>query len=105
MELSWRMQIELGVELRFRPEAEILHRHRRSWAALWRQGVQHGRGVAFMKRTHPDRYAIDPGEQSTRLANILRSPRVHGWSGTWFQIVWLAGMTAGYLRGPAWSRE
>lgn len=105
MELSWRMQLSLGVELVFRPEAAILHRHRRTWRALWRQGVQHGRGIAFMKRAYPDRYAIDPGEQAGRLAGILRALAEHGVPGALFQIVWLAGMTAGYLRGPAWSRE
>lgn len=105
MELSWRMQLDLGVALAFRPEAAILHRHRRTWAALWRQGVQHGRGVAFMKRTFPERYAIDSREQVGRLGGILRALAREGAPGAMFQIVWFTGMTAGYLRGPAWSRE
>jgi hypothetical protein len=99
------MQLDLGVELAFRPEAEMLHRHRRTWGALWRHGVQHGRGVAFMKRTYPDRYAIDAGEQAGRLGGIARALVREGMSGALFQVVWFAGMTAGYLRGPAWSRE
>ena len=105
MEISWRMQIELGLRLVFRPEAAIRHRHRRTWRALWRQGVQHGRGVAFMKRVYPDRYAIDPREQAGRLGGIARALARGGIAGAAFQVVWFAGMTAGYLRGPAWSGE
>lgn len=105
MELSWRMQLELGVELAFRPEAEILHRHRRTWGQLWRHGMQHGRGVAFMRQAYPDRYAIEAGEQAGRVGDVVRSLARGGLAGAWFQVVWLAGMTAGFLRGPAWSRE
>jgi GT2 family glycosyltransferase len=70
MELSWRLQIEAGRTILFRPQAVIRHRHRRTWGALWRQGVQHGRGTAFMKRTYPDHYRISPGEQVQRLAGL-----------------------------------
>ena len=70
MELSWRMQIVAGVRLLFRPEAVVLHRHRRTWRALWRHGRQHGRGVAFMKSVYPDRYAIRLGEQLGRIGAI-----------------------------------
>jgi len=70
MELSWRLQIEAGRTILFRPQAVIRHRHRRTWGALWRQGVQHGRGTAFMKRTYPAHYRISPGEQVQRLAGL-----------------------------------
>ncbi len=98
MELSWRMQIELGRRILFRPEAVVLHRHRRTAGALWRQAVQHGRGVAFMKRTHPKVYRISGKEQMGRVGQMV--------SGTdsLFLALWYAGMLAGYLRGPAWVR-
>jgi cellulose synthase/poly-beta-1,6-N-acetylglucosamine synthase-like glycosyltransferase len=96
MELSWRMQIELERRLVFRPDAVVLHRHRRTVGALWRQAVQHGRGVAFMKRTYPDVYRISGREQAQRVGEMV--------SGTdsVFLALWWAGMVAGYLRGPAW---
>jgi cellulose synthase/poly-beta-1,6-N-acetylglucosamine synthase-like glycosyltransferase len=73
MELSWRLQIEKQRTILFRPEAVIRHRHRRTWGALWRQGVQHGRGTAFMKRTYPDHYSISAAEQVHRLAGLARA--------------------------------
>jgi cellulose synthase/poly-beta-1,6-N-acetylglucosamine synthase-like glycosyltransferase len=116
MELSWRMQIAAGVSILFRPEAVVRHRHRRTLGELWRQGSQHGRGVAFMKRTFPDRYRIDPREQLRRLGSIVHSagraalPGIGSgdadrdrWFTPFFLAVWYGGMGAGYLLGPARS--
>jgi cellulose synthase/poly-beta-1,6-N-acetylglucosamine synthase-like glycosyltransferase len=116
MDLSWRLQLQLGARLLFRPEARILHRHRRGVEALWRQGVQHGRGVAFMKKTFPEHYRIHPLEQVRRLGGIARAaggalaPSTRGagpagdrfWAPV-FLCVWYGGMLLGYLRGPAWT--
>jgi glycosyltransferase involved in cell wall biosynthesis len=111
MELSWRMQIEQNARLDFRPGAVVLHRHRRTVGALWRQAVQHGRGVAFMKRTYPDVYRISPSEQLRRVGGIAGaagSAATGGGSDAWlapgFLALWYAGMLAGYVRGPAWVR-
>jgi len=73
MELAWRMQIACGATLVFRPDAVIRHRHRRTWGALWRQGLQHGQGVAFMKSVYPDRYRVKIGEQILRMGQIARA--------------------------------
>jgi glycosyltransferase involved in cell wall biosynthesis len=73
MELAWRMQIASGASLVFRPDAVVRHRHRRTWRALWRQGRQHGQGVAFMKSVYPDRYRIRIGEQMGRIGQIVRA--------------------------------
>lgn len=111
MELSWRMQIERGAKLLFRPDAIVLHRHRRSWGALWRQAVQHGRGVAFMRRTYPSHYRFSATEQVERLATLARSAartanagrsRDRLYEPLWLGI-WYAGLAAGYLLGPAWT--
>ncbi len=114
MDLSWRLQIDGGTTLLFRPEAKIFHRHRRTFGALWRQGVQHGRGVAFMKATYPDRYHIRAGEQVGRLFGVARAagdaifPDRHGplqdrLLAPVFLAFWYGGLLAGYLRGPAWT--
>jgi cellulose synthase/poly-beta-1,6-N-acetylglucosamine synthase-like glycosyltransferase len=115
MDLSWRLQLEGGTTLLFRPEARIFHRHRRTLGALWRQGVQHGQGVAFMKATYPDRYRIDAGEQVGRLLGVARAaagavvpargPARDRFVAPVFLTVWYGGLLAGYLRGPAWTRE
>lgn len=111
MELSWRMQIERGAKLLFRPDAIVLHRHRRSWGALWRQAVQHGRGVAFMRRTYPSHYRFSAREQVERLGTLARSAAGTAKAGRsrdrlyeplWLGI-WYTGLAAGYLRGPAWT--
>jgi len=112
MELAWRLQIEGGREILFRPDAVIRHRHRRTWGALWRQGVQHGRGVAFMKRTYPDYYRIHPTEQVRRLTGLAGAvgrtvTAGHGTDTGWaplFLALWYGGLLAGYLMGPARSR-
>jgi len=113
MELAWRLQLVGGWEILFRPEAVVRHRHRRTWGALWRQGVQHGRGVAFMKRTYPQHYRILPAEQIRRLAGLAgaigRSASGErgsdaGWAPL-FLALWYGGLLAGYLMGPAASRR
>ncbi len=73
MELSWRLQISGGARILFRPEAVILHRHRRTWGELWRQACQHGRGVAFMRREYPDHYRISLAEQARRVGGLARA--------------------------------
>lgn len=113
MELSWRLQLEAGARILFRPDARVRHRHRRSWGELWRHGRQHGQGVAFMRETYPERYRIEPGEQLARLAGIVRETgRALGgseeghrdrWWAPLFLAVWYGGMGAGFLAGPARS--
>jgi glycosyltransferase involved in cell wall biosynthesis len=100
MDLSWRMQLELKRRLLFRPEAVVLHRHRRTWRQLWRHGRQHGRGVAFMKKNYPEVYRIDPGEQLGRIAGLVRAAAaaIDGRQKNGF-----ARDRAGYLMGPAHS--
>lgn len=108
MEISWRMQLRERAEILFRPDARVRHRHRRTWRALWRQGVQHGRGVAFMKRTYPEHYAISPREQLSRLAGIAGAARGGGGHdpdrrfAPLFLSLWYGGLLAGYLLGPAY---
>lgn len=105
MEFSWRMQIERGATVLFRPEAVVRHRHRRTWGAFWRQAVQHGRGVALMRRNYPDRYRISLRGQAGRLLSRRRSEAagVDGlWEPVWLTL-WYGGLLAGYLRGPAWT--
>lgn len=112
MELSWRMQLKLGRRILFRPQAAILHRHRRTLGALWRHGCQHGRGVAFMKRTYPDLYRIRAVEQIGRIGELAQAagrsvgPRGNGanpdrWYAPLFLATWYCGMGAGYVMGPA----
>jgi cellulose synthase/poly-beta-1,6-N-acetylglucosamine synthase-like glycosyltransferase len=113
MEFSWRMQIELNSRLMYRPAATVLHRHRRTFGDLWRQGIQHGRGVAYMKRRYPDRYRIRIMEQYRRLGTVLRSgaaalagagagaERTDRSRAPLFLVIWYTGMGIGYLMGPA----
>lgn len=116
MDLSWRMQFELDRRILFRPEAAILHRHRRTLGALWRHGCQHGRGVAFMKRAYPDLYRIRAGEQVGRVGEMAQAAgRTIGrsdngrdpdrWYAPLFLATWYCGMGAGYLLGPARTRR
>ena len=107
MDFAWRMQGAGVVRLGFRPEAVVLHRHRRTASGLWRQGVQHGRGVAFMKRTYPHRYRISAGEQVRRMGNMAAAAAgAAGGTDRWripgYLALWYGGMTWGYIRGPAW---
>ena len=111
MDLSWRLQREGEARLLFRPEAVVLHRHRRTVGALWRQAVQHGRGVAFMKHAHPGIYRIDPREQVQRIAGMgaavarVASRDPDACRMPFHLGVWYSGMLWGLLRGPAWTRR
>lgn len=107
MELSWRMQIEASARVLFRPEAVVLHRHRRTVGGLWRQGLQHGRGVAFMREAHPSQYTISWREQLRRLGGIAAAPVASPGSvadrlaSPFLLAVWYGGMAAGYAVGPS----
>jgi cellulose synthase/poly-beta-1,6-N-acetylglucosamine synthase-like glycosyltransferase len=111
MDLSWRMQLSMGRRILFRPEAVVQHRHRRTLGALWRHGCQHGRGVAFMRRTYPELYRIHPGEQLGRVGELAQAAGsaardVGGldpdrWYAPLFLATWYCGMGAGYVMGPA----
>ena len=110
MELSWRMQLDAGAAILFRPDAVVLHRHRRTLRGLWGQAVQHGRGTAFVKRTYPAIYRIEPGEQLGRLSGIAAAAGGAAagrdsdrWREPGYLTVWYAGLAWGYLLGPAWT--
>jgi GT2 family glycosyltransferase len=117
MEFSWRMQLELEAELAYRPRAVVKHRHRRTFRDLYRHGVQHGRGVAYMKRRFPGRYTIGIGEQFGRLGELLRSGgralagkgpaerRSDRFHAPLFLMTWYLGLGVGFLRGPALAGE
>jgi glycosyltransferase involved in cell wall biosynthesis len=109
MEFSWRMQVERRALLEFRPDAVVLHRHRRTAGALWRQAVQHGRGVAFMKRAYPAVYRFSVGEQWRRVlgvgaaaAGAATGGDPDRWRTPGYLALWYGGMTWGYVKGPAW---
>ncbi|HZN55851.1 MAG TPA: glycosyltransferase [Candidatus Polarisedimenticolaceae bacterium] len=109
MDLSWRMQLTRGATLSFRPDAVVLHRHRRSVSGLWKQAVQHGQGVAFMRRSHPDVYRIDGREQLRRLGGLgaaaaaALSPGADAWRTPGYLALWYGGLAWGYVKGPAWT--
>jgi cellulose synthase/poly-beta-1,6-N-acetylglucosamine synthase-like glycosyltransferase len=115
MDLCWRMQLELELELKYEPDAIVRHQHRRTWRALLRQGVAHGRGVAWMKRSYPEIYRFSGGEQAGRLAGMLASvariplrtgrPLRERLAEPLFLATWYGGMTAGWLMGPALTRQ
>ena len=111
MELSWRMQLDEKVRIAFRPDAVVLHRHRRTVGALWRQAVQHGRGVAFMRDEYPEVYRISVMEQLGRIGGIAGATATAVTGGVdrllapFFLSLWYGGMLTGYVRGPAWVEK
>lgn len=52
VDLIWRA-IEQGWTVRYEPTAEVLHRPRRSWAALVRQRASYGSAAAPLDHRHP----------------------------------------------------
>jgi len=115
MDFCWRMQLESDWQLRYEPRAVVRHHHRRTWKALVKQGIAHGRGVAFMKRTYPALYRFRGGEQAGRAAGLLRSlaaipfpaamPFRDRIAEPLFLAAWYGGMAAGYVMGPALVRR
>ncbi|HEU5081819.1 MAG TPA: mycofactocin biosynthesis glycosyltransferase MftF [Acidimicrobiales bacterium] len=59
VDLVWRA-IEAGWTVRYEPAAEVVHRPRRSWAALLRQRAAYGSAAAPLDRRHPG--AVAPVE-------------------------------------------
>ena len=114
MDLCWRLQLCTRWTLRYEPRAIVRHHHRRSWRALVRQGVAHGRGVAWMRRSFPDVYRFDGAEQAGRVAQLVKAVAAIPLPGEapvrdrlaepFFLAAWYGGMAAGYLMGPALVR-
>ncbi len=104
MDFCWRVQIELGLSVGYRPDAIIRHQHRTTYKALWRQALRHGWGAQYMHRSYPDHYAMSTGENSGRIAGLLRelfigTPGPDRWHRPAFLFIWYAGMTLGYFGG------
>ena len=53
IDFSWRF-LDAGLEVRRRPQAVVLHRHRTTARELFRQQVGYGRGQALLVRKYPD---------------------------------------------------
>ncbi|HEU4657594.1 MAG TPA: glycosyltransferase [Capillimicrobium sp.] len=53
VDLSWRMQHELGLGLAYAPGAVVEHRHRTSLGGLWRQWKRYGWGTVQLAQRYP----------------------------------------------------
>jgi cellulose synthase/poly-beta-1,6-N-acetylglucosamine synthase-like glycosyltransferase len=108
MEFCWRMQIELGLTVGYRPEAMVYHQHRGSYRALWRQALRHGWGSAYMHHHYASYYALSAGENAGRIGALLRAivvgklgpgPDPDRWHRPRFLTTWYAGLFFGYVLG------
>jgi cellulose synthase/poly-beta-1,6-N-acetylglucosamine synthase-like glycosyltransferase len=59
-DLLWRMQLETGYRLAYRPDAVVWHRHRDSPNALLRQQIVWGTGSALLYRKYHRRMPREP---------------------------------------------
>lgn len=53
-DISWRMQKQLGLKIKFIPEALIYHKHRNSIGGLYRQYRKYEQGKLMWKEQYPD---------------------------------------------------
>jgi O-antigen biosynthesis protein len=70
VDICWRLQ-ERGGRLGFAPGALVLHHHRSSARAYWRQQVGYGEGESFLQHRHTDRFN---GRGHVRWAGRIYSP-------------------------------
>lgn len=104
MDFCWRVQIESGLSVGYRPEAVVRHQHRTTYKALWRQALRHGWGSQYMHSRYPDHYNMSTDENSGRIAGLLRevfigTPGPDRWHRPAFLFTWYAGLTLGYFGG------
>ncbi len=59
-DVLWRMQLETGFRLCYRPEAVAWHRHRSTTAGLWRQTIGWGIGDAILYKKYRRHLRRDP---------------------------------------------
>lgn len=70
VDICWRLQ-ERGGRLGFAPGALVLHHHRSTARAYWRQQVGYGEGESFLQHRHTDRFN---GRGHVRWAGRIYSP-------------------------------
>ncbi len=53
-DIAWRMQKELGLKIKFIPEATVFHKHRTSLSGLYRQFKRYEQGKFSFAKYYPD---------------------------------------------------
>ncbi len=73
-DLAWRMQKQLGLKIKFIPEAIVYHKHRTSIQTLFEQFRKYEHGKMLWRKSHPD-YTPPTAEQrrnelAARIAQV-----------------------------------
>ena len=71
-DMSWRMQLELGLGVSFASDAVVEHVHRTTLRGLWRQWVRYGWGGVQLAERFPDRPVGSPAGGGRGIVRLLR---------------------------------
>lgn len=78
-DLSYRLRKKLGGEIVFEPRAVVLHQHRSSWRAYWRQQFLYGRGYAQFFLRHRSAVRWSAAHEARAWLKIIGSALAAGW--------------------------
>jgi GT2 family glycosyltransferase len=65
VDFSWRALKQCGAQFVFVPEARIFHHNPRTLRELFREGMKHGKGQAFISTRHFDITGLSPWQRMT----------------------------------------
>jgi glycosyltransferase involved in cell wall biosynthesis len=77
-DLCLRLGQRFRGRIRYVPTALVMHRHRSTWRALWKQQAGYGQGYAHFLLRHADRWPWSPGREA----------------GAWLRLIPLAAQAA-----------
>lgn len=70
-EISWRMQKQLGLGIKFIPEALVYHKHRTSLTGLYRQFQKYERGKLLWHKHYPDYELPSVNQRAKELIDAI----------------------------------
>jgi cellulose synthase/poly-beta-1,6-N-acetylglucosamine synthase-like glycosyltransferase len=71
-DLTWRMQLDLGLIPVLAPDAVVEHVHRETLRGIWRQWARYGYGAVQLEARYPGR-RVPPGPPSRLVRRLFRA--------------------------------
>ena len=70
-DIAWSMQKQMGLKIKFVPEALVYHKHRTSLKGLYKQYKKYEHGKILWKKHYPDYPLPSVGQRRAELGKVV----------------------------------